>query len=103
MAKRLCSQVCMASAENVYLTEHVALLGNIPSDYPLPAGNKTLYWQYNKEFLPDPFHHELAVLIHSGCGDIVISSCTHKGILNTLQAAKNFSGKAPYTLSEACI
>lgn len=81
--------------ENVYLTEHVALLGNIPSDYPLPAGNKTLYWQYNKEFLPDPFHHELAVLIHSGCGDIVISSCTHKGILNTLQAAKNFSGKAP--------
>lgn len=80
--------------KNTFLTPHVALLGDIPSLYPLPAGNSTLAWkEEDTDMLPDPFHHEIAVLVLSDCGDTLISSCTHKGILNTLHAAVSFSGR----------
>ena len=38
--------------ENVYLTEHVALLGNIPSDYPLPQATKPCTGNTIKNFCP---------------------------------------------------
>ncbi|NLA15336.1 MAG: MBL fold metallo-hydrolase [Bacteroidales bacterium] len=83
--------------KNTFITEGVALLSDIPSVHPLPAGNRTLAWQLydhqENEILPDPFHHEIAVLVLSDGGNTLISSCTHKGILNTLKAAVSFSGR----------
>ncbi len=81
--------------QNVFLTKNVALLGDIPSIYPLPIGNSTLGLQYDGKHIPDPFDHELALLIHTPCGEVILSSCTHKGILNTLEAARVFSGQPP--------
>ncbi len=81
--------------QNVFLTKNVALLGDIPSIYPLPMGNTTLGLQYDGKHIPDPFDHELALLVHTPCGEVILSSCTHKGILNTLEAARVFAGKPP--------
>ena len=42
------------------------------------------------QLVPDDFSHELAVLVTEPDGVTVLSSCSHKGILNTLAAAHNF-------------
>jgi len=74
-------------SQNVRLTDHVWLLGDIPSLYPLPQANTNLYRTYKGKDAPDPFDHEMAVLITGPENNTVISSCTHKGIINTLEAA----------------
>jgi 7,8-dihydropterin-6-yl-methyl-4-(beta-D-ribofuranosyl)aminobenzene 5'-phosphate synthase len=78
---------------NIQLTDHVWLLADIPDTYPLPRANANLLWKYNGEEAPDPFKHEMALLINEGAANTVISSCTHRGILNTLEAANSVSKK----------
>ena len=76
---------------NMRLSENVALLADIPARYPIPRANSYLTWIYQGRETPDPFHHEMALLVSGIKADTVISSCTHKGILNTLEAAYAFS------------
>jgi len=43
--------------------------------------------------VPDDFHHELATCFHvKGRGLVVISSCSHRGVVNTVQQAMEVSG-----------
>ncbi|HPW78890.1 MAG TPA: MBL fold metallo-hydrolase [Bacteroidales bacterium] len=72
---------------NMRLSDNVALLANIPARYPVPKANSHLRWICQGRETPDPFHHELALVVSGINTDTVISSCTHKGILNTLDAA----------------
>lgn len=70
--------------KNCFLTEHVLLISDIPSNHPQPKGNQTLL----ANDCLDDFRHEMALVINLPEGAIVISSCCHKGILNTLRACK---------------
>ncbi|MFA5444151.1 MAG: MBL fold metallo-hydrolase [Bacteroidales bacterium] len=78
-------------SENIQLTDHVWLLADIPAIYPLPLANENLLWNYNGKDAPDPFNHEMALLITGENANTVISSCTHRGILNTLEASVSVS------------
>lgn len=62
-------------SNNMQLTPSVQIICDIPIRYSIPQANRTLF--AGKE--PDTFNHEIAVLL---------SSCTHLGLLNTLEAAQ---------------
>ena len=49
---------------------------------PINAYGLTLH--QNDSFLPDPFLHEQYLLIYEKCKKILISGCSHKGILNLM-------------------
>jgi len=89
LLKHYASRFVWHPSENVKLTHNVWLLANIPSTYPLPLANANLLWNYKGKDAPDPFKHEIALLITGEKANTVISSCTHKGILNTLEAASS--------------
>ena len=45
------------------------------------------------EFLPDPFQDEMALVVDTSQGLIVISGCSHNGMINTCLTAQNRLGK----------
>ncbi len=74
---------CVRIDKSIKLTKSVSLLCMIPHPYPRPKGNKTLLNGNNL----DDFSHEMAVVVDTSEGAVVISSCCHNGILNTLEAS----------------
>ena len=67
---------------NTEITSSVRLICEIPAIFPVPMANATLL--ANDE--QDDFLHEIAVAIDSNVGTSILSPCTHRGILNILDA-----------------
>lgn len=72
--------------ENTEITSNVKLISEISTIFSVPKANVTLMADND----PDDFLHELAIIV-TNCngGTTVISPCTHRGILNTLNAVKS--------------
>jgi 7,8-dihydropterin-6-yl-methyl-4-(beta-D-ribofuranosyl)aminobenzene 5'-phosphate synthase len=66
----------------VQIAPGVTLLPDISSAYPLPAGNERLLLASSNGTRPDPFDHELAIVVEEACEIVVITGCAHRGILN---------------------
>lgn len=64
------------------LSSSVTILCNIPIRFDTPIANRTLLVNDKQ----DDFKHEIALCVATPRGDIVISACSHLGILNTLAA-----------------
>jgi len=60
------------------------------------TGFEKIYWglfiKLNQEIIPDPIKDDLALVIDTGGGLIVISGCAHWGIVNTIYNAKKITG-----------
>lgn len=69
-------------SDNQQLTPDIRIVSRIPARYSLPQADRTLF----AGSAPDSFDHEIAVLIVQGCQTVLLSSCTHMGLLNTLDA-----------------
>ena len=73
--------------ENTLITNNVKLISEIPTILPTPKANATL--MANDSL--DDFLHELAIIVTNCDGETtVISPCTHRGVLNILNAVKGF-------------
>lgn len=71
--------------ENEKITNNILLLSEIPIAHPVPKANATLL----ANGIGDDFSHELAVMLSADSGTAtIISPCSHRGILNILDAAK---------------
>ena len=69
------------------ITNNVMLLCEIPTVYPMPKANATLL----ANDAIDDFSHELAVVVTDDDKiATVISPCTHRGILNVLDAIREY-------------
>lgn len=68
-----------------FITPEVRILSPIDHLYPLPYGNRILFANHE----PDDFRHEIAVSVKTKQGLIVLSSCSHHGLLNTLHACES--------------
>lgn len=66
------------------LSSSVSLLTDIPAVYPLPKANGCLWADGRK----DDFNHEMAVRVREKDGTALLSSCSHRGLLNTLEAGR---------------
>jgi len=65
----------------------IYLLTEINSAHPKPRGNARIFVERNGAVVPDPFDHELMMVIHEDDGMVVFSGCSHQGILNLIDAA----------------
>lgn len=73
----------------------VFLITEIGSAYARPKGNRHLFVNRGESLVPDPFDHELVMVIHEDDGMVVFSGCSHNGILNMIGAARDRFPEVP--------
>lgn len=76
-------------ANNNLINERIDLITIFPNSSPKPLGNESLFIQKGNEERPDNFEHEIALLIKQRDDYIILSACSHNGLLNTLSACTN--------------
>jgi 7,8-dihydropterin-6-yl-methyl-4-(beta-D-ribofuranosyl)aminobenzene 5'-phosphate synthase len=75
------------------LVPGVTVLADFPADSPLPADNNRLLVRGGEGMMPDPFIDEIALLIDTGSGPVLISGCSHRGIGNIVTKATARAGR----------
>ena len=81
--------------ESTEIAPGVFLITDIGADYPRPAGNRFLFVERGGTLVPDPFEHELVLVVRDADGLVVFTGCSHHGILNMIEAARRrFPGLA---------
>ena len=79
--------------EKVEILPDVFIISKIELPYPKPKGNKYLYLKKNSEWQLDDFSHELILVIKENDGVVIISGCSHNGMLNVISTVnKEFDG-----------
>lgn len=81
------------SREPVKLSEHVMTTGEIPMVTDYEIVEKYLCVMEGDELKQDPINDDLALVIDTVFGLVVILGCAHHGIVNTLKQAKKVTGK----------
>jgi 7,8-dihydropterin-6-yl-methyl-4-(beta-D-ribofuranosyl)aminobenzene 5'-phosphate synthase len=66
----------------------VFLLCDIGSAHARPRGNRRLWAERDGRLERDSFDHELMMVVHEAGGIVVLSGCSHHGVLNMLDAAR---------------
>lgn len=79
--------------EPVRISENIITTGEIPmvTDYETIEDN--LFVKENGVLVPDPLADDLALVIDTEYGLVVILGCAHRGIVNTLKRAQRITGK----------
>jgi 7,8-dihydropterin-6-yl-methyl-4-(beta-D-ribofuranosyl)aminobenzene 5'-phosphate synthase len=79
--------------EPVHITDHIMTTGEIPMTTGYEAIDRHLFVKEGDEFKPDPLADDLALIINTEFGLVVILGCAHRGIVNTLHHARNLTGQ----------
>jgi 7,8-dihydropterin-6-yl-methyl-4-(beta-D-ribofuranosyl)aminobenzene 5'-phosphate synthase len=71
----------------------VFILIEIGNQYPLPRGNRHLFVEEGGTRRLDRFEHELVMVVREKEGLVVLTGCSHRGILNMVDAvSRQFRG-----------
>ena len=81
------------SEKRVKLTDHIMTTGQIPMVNDYEIVEKYLLVKENGELKQDSLNDDLALILDTEYGLVVILGCAHHGIVNTLQRAKEITGK----------
>lgn len=79
--------------EPVHITENVMTTGEIPMLSGYEEIESNLFVIEEGLLHPDPLADDLALIIDTDFGLVVILGCAHRGIVNTLRHAQNLTGK----------
>lgn len=79
--------------ETVRITENVLTTGEIPMITDYEEVDKNLFVQEGSTLHPDQLADDLALIIDTDFGLVVILGCAHRGIVNTLRHAQSLTGK----------
>ncbi|MCK5241008.1 MBL fold metallo-hydrolase [bacterium] len=66
----------------------VFLLPVFNRNHPLPLGNRSLREKRGGHFPRDDFNHELAMVLKTAAGLVLITGCSHNGLLNMLETVE---------------
>jgi 7,8-dihydropterin-6-yl-methyl-4-(beta-D-ribofuranosyl)aminobenzene 5'-phosphate synthase len=77
-------------SETTRIGDKVWILGDITQNNPLETIATSYQVKKDGEFLKDDFRDELALVIKTDEGLVVISGCAHLGILNTVNKAMDY-------------
>lgn len=77
----------------IKLSENIMTTGEIPMVNDYEIIEKYLMVKENGELKHDSLKDDLALIINTDYGLVVILGCAHRGIVNTLQHARKISGK----------
>ena len=81
------------SREPVKISEHMITTGEIPMTNDYEVVEKTAKVEEDGELKQDPILDDLALIIDTDYGLVVILGCAHRGIVNTLRHAMKLTGK----------
>lgn len=79
--------------EPVRITNHIITSGEIPMTSGYETIDKNLFVKREGSFQPDPLADDLALIIDTDFGLVVIFGCGHRGVINTLRHAQQLTGK----------
>lgn len=65
------------------------LLARLPDVYAPPRGNRVLFRNEDGVLKPDRFDHELALVVEEEDGMVLLSGCSHHGVLNMIEAVRS--------------
>ncbi len=102
---KLGERLRLASAGDLLLPG-ASLLTDFPHRFPLPADNERLVLRTENagpnagtrrhdggdRYHPDPFDDEIAVVLESTAGSVLLTGCSHRGIRNIVAAARATAG-----------
>lgn len=71
------------------------LLTDIGSEHTRPRGNRRLFFEDGGAFKPDPFDHELMMVVCEDDGMVVFTGCSHSGVLNMIDTARRHFPEVP--------
>lgn len=72
--------------KDTIIDEELELITNIKGDKLSPSGNKTLYMDNeNGNKINDTFNHEQNLILKQNDNTILISGCSHRGIINIIE------------------
>ncbi len=80
------------SKEPVRISEHVMTSGEIPMVSGYETIEDNLLVKQRASLRPDPLADDLALIIKTDSGLVVILGCAHHGIVNTLRHAQKLTG-----------
>jgi 7,8-dihydropterin-6-yl-methyl-4-(beta-D-ribofuranosyl)aminobenzene 5'-phosphate synthase len=90
----LCSERFVELEETTEISPGVTLVTEAGSRHRRPPGNDRLLVQRGDELVADEFDHELTMVIHDDNGMVVVTGCSHSGVLNMIDAAiERFPGQ----------
>lgn len=81
------------SREPVHITENIFTTGEIPMISGYEEVESNLFVRKAGKLHPDPLADDLALIIDTEFGLVVILGCAHRGIINTVRHAQNLTGK----------
>ncbi len=70
------------------IAEGISLFSKVEGSEFVPTGNQSLYRKEGDSYLPDSFTHEQYLLIEEGETKLLVSGCSHRGIVNIVKSAK---------------
>jgi len=79
--------------EPVHITDHIMTTGEIPMSTDYEAIDSHLFVRDGDELKPDPLADDLALVIDTDFGLVVILGCAHRGMVNTLRHARTLTGQ----------
>jgi 7,8-dihydropterin-6-yl-methyl-4-(beta-D-ribofuranosyl)aminobenzene 5'-phosphate synthase len=79
--------------EPVRISKHVMTTGEIPMVTGYEEVENNLFVKEDNVLKPDPLADDLALVIDTDFGLVVILGCAHRGIVNTLRHAQEITGR----------
>ena len=73
--------------ETTKISPGVTLVMEAGSRHPRPPGNDRLLVLRDDQLVADDFDHELTMVLHDDDGMVVVTGCSHSGVLNMIDAA----------------
>jgi len=74
-----------------WINDEIALVFNTRHTHPHPMGNRFLSVLEGEIEKTDPFLHEMALVIKTDSGAVIISPCSHNGVENIIESCKTFT------------
>lgn len=76
---------------NQWITQNVAIVFPKSRKHMLPIGDQFLSVSDNAGERPDNFDHEMVIAIKTTKGLVILSACSHNGILNIIDDCRTFT------------
>lgn len=78
--------------DQVPLGDNLLLFSAVPIVHPVVKSNGVLLEKTGEGFEPDSFRHEQSLIVTEGDRRILVSGCSHCGILNIMDRAEELAG-----------
>jgi len=80
------------TAEPVWITDNIVTTGEITMQTEYEKVDPHLLVKENGKLIPDPLRDDLAIIIKSEKGLIIVLGCGHRGMINTILHAQKITG-----------